>query len=62
MGFKIKIEKTPRITKEDLLLENIKEAVDAGGWEAAKELCRNTRGKTAFVLYQFIDEVVQNYD
>ena len=60
--WKIKFEKIPSTTKEDKLLEKVKVAVEEGGWEAAKEVCRNTKGKTAYALYMFIDEVVQKYD
>jgi len=60
--WKIKFEKIPSTTKEDKLLEKVKVAVEEGGWEAAKEVCRNTKGKTAYTLYMFIDEVVQKYD
>lgn len=60
--WKIKFEKIPSTTKEDKLLEKVKVAVEEGGWEAAKEVCRNTKGKAAYALYMFIDEVVQKYD
>lgn len=60
--WKIKFEKIPSTTKEDKLLEKVKVAVEEGGWEAAKEVCRNTKGNAAYALYMFIDEVVQKYD
>jgi len=56
--FKIKFEKVNRVSKEDQLLKNVKEAIEAGGWEAGKEVCRNTKGKSAAILYMFIDEVI----
>lgn len=56
---KIKFEFTKTRSREDKLLEKVKEATESGGWEAAKEVCRNTRGKSAFVLYKFIDTVIQ---
>jgi len=37
------------------LIEAIDEAVECGGWEAAKEVCRNTKGKAAAVAYQLIE-------
>ena len=56
--WKIKFERTPRPTKDKRLFDMLKIAVEAGGWSAAKEVCRNTKGKTASVLYTFIDEIV----
>ena len=56
--WKIKFEKENKVSKEEKLLKNIKEAVESGGWEAAKEVCRNTKGKSSAILYQFIDDVV----
>lgn len=34
------------------LLQNIESAIDTGGIEAAKEVCRNTRGPVASIFYQ----------
>lgn len=39
-------------TNTKKLLEGIEKALDEGGVEAAKELCRNTRGPVASIFYQ----------
>lgn len=46
----------------DRLIESVLEALELSGYEAAKEVCRNTKGKTAATLYRFIDEGVLKYD
>jgi len=52
LGWKINLEKTKPNAS---FLEQIEEAVESGGWEAAKEVCRNTKGKAAGVAYQMIE-------
>lgn len=37
------------------LLQNVEEALNEGGVEAAKEVCRNTRGPVASIFYQGLD-------
>ncbi len=39
-------------TNTDKLLNKIQEALDNGGVEAAKDVCRNTRGPVASIFYQ----------
>ncbi len=42
-------------TNTDKLLNNVEEALNSGGVEAAKEVCRNTRGPVASIFYQGLD-------
>jgi len=42
-------------TNTKKLLESIEEALSAGGVDAAKEVCRNTRGPVASIFYQGLD-------
>lgn len=42
-------------TNTDKLLKKIEEALDKGGIDAAKEVCRNTRGPIASIFYQGLD-------
>lgn len=42
-------------TNTKKLLANIESALDEGGVEAAKEVCRNTRGPIASIFYQGLD-------
>ncbi|MCD6200745.1 MAG: MotA/TolQ/ExbB proton channel family protein [Bacteroidales bacterium] len=37
------------------LLKNVEDALESGGVEAAKEVCRNTRGPVASIFYQGLD-------
>ncbi len=39
-------------TNTTKLIKNVEEALDSGGVEAAKEVCRNTRGPVASIFYQ----------
>lgn len=39
-------------TNTDKLLEKVEKALNEGGVEAAKEVCRNTRGPVASIFYQ----------
>jgi biopolymer transport protein ExbB len=42
-------------TNSKKLLANVEEALAQGGIEAAKEVCRNTRGPVASIFYQGLD-------
>lgn len=42
-------------TNSEKLLKKIEEALETGGVEAAKEVCRNTRGPVASIFYQGLD-------
>jgi biopolymer transport protein ExbB len=44
------------------LLTNVEEALESGGVEAAKEVCRNTRGPVASIFYQGLDRVDHGID
>lgn len=44
------------------LLEKIEEALKTGGVEAAKEVCRNTRGPVASIFYQGLDRSHEGLD
>lgn len=49
-------------TNTKKLLENVEEALDNGGVEAAKEVCRNTRGPVASIFYQGLDRFDEGID
>ena len=42
-------------TNTKKLLVNIENSLDEGGFEAAKEVCRNTKGPVASIFYQGLD-------
>lgn len=42
-------------TNTSKLLNNVEEALQKGGIDAAKEVCRNTRGPVASIFYQGLD-------
>lgn len=42
-------------TNTESLLEKVETALETGGVEAAKEVCRNTRGPVASIFYQGLD-------
>ena len=42
-------------TNSDQLLEDVDNALKSGGVDAAKEVCRNTRGPVASIFYQGLD-------
>jgi biopolymer transport protein ExbB len=44
-------------TNTKKLLEEVDEALSSGGVEAAKEVCRNTKGPVASIFYQGLDRV-----
>ena len=44
------------------LLEKVENALNNGGVEAAKEVCRNTRGPVASIFYQGLDRAGEGLD
>ncbi len=49
-------------TNTEKLLQNIEESLKTGGIEAAKEVCRNTRGPVASIFYQGLSRYDQGLD
>jgi biopolymer transport protein ExbB len=49
-------------TNTKKLLVNVEEALENGGVEAAKEVCRNTRGPVASIFYQGLDRIDEGID
>ena len=49
-------------TNTNKLLDKVEEALESGGVEAAKEVCRNTRGPVASIFYQGLDRIDQGLD
>jgi biopolymer transport protein ExbB len=49
-------------TNADKLLRKIEDALNTGGVEAAKEVCRNTRGPVASIFYQGLDRYHEGID
>ncbi|HAS35383.1 MAG TPA: flagellar motor protein MotA [Flavobacteriales bacterium] len=49
-------------TNTTKLLENIEVALNSGGVEAAKEVCRNTSGPVASIFYQGLDRSSEGID
>ncbi|HYW95375.1 MAG TPA: MotA/TolQ/ExbB proton channel family protein [Bacteroidales bacterium] len=49
-------------TNTDKLLKKVEDALDSGGVEAAKDVCRNTRGPVASIFYQGLDRIDQGID
>ena len=49
-------------TNTNKLLTKIEDALESGGVEAAKEVCRNTRGPVASIFYQGLDRIDQGLD
>ena len=49
-------------TNTDKLLGAVEDALNDGGVEAAKEVCRNTRGPVASIFYQGLDRVGEGID
>jgi biopolymer transport protein ExbB len=49
-------------TNTDKLLAAVENALNEGGVEAAKEVCRNTRGPVASIFYQGLDRVEEGID
>ena len=52
LGWKFNVEKADP-NKE--LIDAIDNAIEHGGWAAAKEVCRNTKGNAATMGYQMIE-------
>ena len=49
-------------TNTDKLVNNVEEAMSSGGVEAAKEVCRNTKGPVASIFYQGLDRMDEGVD
>ena len=49
-------------TNTKKLVADVEEAMESGGVEAAKELCRNTKGPVASIFYQGLDRVDEGID
>jgi len=49
-------------TNTDKLLTAVENALNEGGVEAAKEVCRNTRGPVASIFYQGLDRAEEGID
>jgi biopolymer transport protein ExbB len=49
-------------TNKDKLLNNIEDALNTGGVDAAKEVCRNTKGPVASIFYQGLDRAHEGID
>ncbi len=49
-------------TNTDKLLQKVEDALESGGVEAAKEVCRNTRGPVASIFYQGLDRAHEGVD
>ena len=64
LGLSIAIERIIYLnlstTNTEKLLEKIEDALNTGGIEAAKEVCRNTRGPVASIFYQGLDRYDAN--
>ncbi len=49
-------------TNTDKLLKKVEDALETGGVEAAKEVCRNTRGPVASIFYQGFERYDEGVD
>jgi biopolymer transport protein ExbB len=49
-------------TNTEKLLDEVESALGSGGIEAAKDVCRNTRGPVASIFYQGLDRADQGID
>ncbi len=49
-------------TNTEKLVNEVEEAMGTGGVEAAKELCRNTKGPVASIFYQGLDRMDEGVD
>ncbi len=49
-------------TNTNKLLESIESALETGGVDSAKEICRNTRGPVASIFYQGLDRADQGIE
>lgn len=66
LGLAICIERilylTMATTNTKQLIENVEAALKGGGVEAAKEVCRNTKGPVASIFYQGLDRSSEGID
>ncbi len=66
LGLAIAIERiiylNQSTTNSKKLVEEVEEALNSGGVEAAKEVCRNTVGPVASIFYQGLDRVDHGVD
>ena len=49
-------------TNTEKLLKKVEDALNTGGVEAAKDVCRNTKGPVASIFYQGLDRADQGID
>jgi biopolymer transport protein ExbB len=49
-------------TNTQKLAENVEDALNSGGVEAAKEVCRNTKGPVASIYYQGLDRADESIE
>ena len=49
-------------TNSKKLAQNVEDALNSGGVEAAKEVCRNTKGPVASIYYQGLDRMDEGVD
>ncbi|NRB59861.1 MAG: MotA/TolQ/ExbB proton channel family protein [Winogradskyella sp.] len=49
-------------TNTKKLTQNVEDALNSGGIEAAKEVCRNTKGPVASIFYQGLDRADEDID
>ncbi len=49
-------------TNTQKLAQNVEDALNSGGIEAAKEVCRNTKGPVASIYYQGLDRADEGID
>jgi biopolymer transport protein ExbB len=66
LGLALSIERIIYLNLADVntekLLLSVEEALETGGVEAAKEVCRNTRGPVASIFYQGLSRAEQGID
>ncbi|MDX5326783.1 MAG: MotA/TolQ/ExbB proton channel family protein [Bacteroidota bacterium] len=66
LGLAIVIERilylTFSITNNEKLLKQIDDALNSGGIESAKEVCRSNRGPTAAIFYEGLDHYEEGLD
>jgi len=66
LGLAIAIERIVYLnlstTNTKKLTQNVEDALGSGGVEAAKEVCRNTKGPVASIFYQGLDRVDEGID
>jgi len=66
LGLAIALERiiylTLSTTNSNKLLKKVEDALNSGGVESAKEVCRSTRGPIASIFYQGLDRAEQGID